>query len=258
MSFPIAESSGEPQRINVSDLHERKKDWEKKSKSTIIPLLKSTSSGFHVVKSNYNISTNQTNIGCMLLCSSSQKSPTQLLFANVLRQVKLFLLKKDQFDQSEPICLGDRLSVGRRQRREPEFLLQLPWMRHHAGLSTHIISQWLPEISITVSVLHTQQLRLRGQMMESQTAARFAWPQEAMLYHEWAGLLLKQKVLNHLEWFHKEKVEEEEKKEKEATVAEAFLSLFALQILPHHFQHALLQALLCLQSPYSISPSAYV
>ena len=89
-------------------------------------------------------------------------------------------------------------------------------------------------------------------MMESGTEARFTWPQEAMLYHEWAGLLLKQKVLNHLEWFHIGEVEEEKKKEKEATVVEAFLSLFALQILPYHSQHELLQALLCLQSPYSI------
>lgn len=148
--------------------------------------------------------------------------PNPLLFANVLRQVKLFLLKH-HFDQFEPICLGDRLSVGRRQRRQLEFLLQLPWMRHHAGLLTHIISQWLPEITITISVLHMQQLRLRRQMMESGTEARFAWPQEAMLYHEWAGLLLKQKVLNHLEWFHKEEVGEEKKKEKEATVAAACL-----------------------------------
>lgn len=103
------------------------------------------------------------NTGCMLLCSSSQKSPTQSLFANVLRQAKLFLLRKcNQFENQ--FCLGDRhvarLSVGRRQGRE--FPLQLPRVRHHAGLLTHISSQWLSEISITIPVSHMQQLRLRG------------------------------------------------------------------------------------------------
>lgn len=178
--------------------------------------------------------------------------PNPLLFANVLRQVKLFLLKH-HFDQFEPICLGDRLSVGRRQRRQLEFLLQLPWMRHHAGLLTHIISQWLPEITITISVLHMQQLRLRRQMMESGTEARFAWPQEAMLYHEWAGLLLKQSVKPPGVISQRGSRGRKEKRKGSNSSS----SLFVLQILPHHFQHVLLQALLCLQSPYSISPSAY-
>lgn len=38
------------------------------------------------------------NMHCLLLRSSSQKFPTQPLFANVLWQVKLFLLKKEAFE----------------------------------------------------------------------------------------------------------------------------------------------------------------
>lgn len=38
------------------------------------------------------------NMPCMLLLSSSQKFPTQSLFANVLWQAKPFLLKKEAFE----------------------------------------------------------------------------------------------------------------------------------------------------------------
>lgn len=38
------------------------------------------------------------NMHCMLFRSSSQKFPTQSLFANVLWQAKLFLLKKEVFE----------------------------------------------------------------------------------------------------------------------------------------------------------------
>lgn len=49
------------------------------------------------------------NMHCMLFRSSSQKFPTQSLFANVLWQAKLFLLKKEAFEVlcSKYTCSAD-------------------------------------------------------------------------------------------------------------------------------------------------------
>lgn len=52
MSFPIFKNPVSQKKLMFSDLHERTKDWEKKSKS-ITPLLSSTSGGFCAVKSNF-------------------------------------------------------------------------------------------------------------------------------------------------------------------------------------------------------------
>lgn len=71
--------------------------WKKRSKSSIISWLNSTSSGFCVGKSNYYISTNQMNTFAAA-CSDvvpPRKFPTQSLFANVWWQAKAFLLKRE-------------------------------------------------------------------------------------------------------------------------------------------------------------------
>ena len=44
--FPHSQESRKPQSINVPHLHGRKKDWEKRSKSKIIPLCNSALMGF--------------------------------------------------------------------------------------------------------------------------------------------------------------------------------------------------------------------
>lgn len=133
-------------KMNVSDFHESKGAERKGAKAALFLGLIVPQVGFvwgKVITIYLQIKWTHLRLHALtwFLPENSRLNHYLLMFDG--RQ-KAFLLKKKKGGLENLFCLGDkwvtRLSVGRWENREVEFLLQLLLVQHRAGLWAHFIS----------------------------------------------------------------------------------------------------------------------
>lgn len=167
--FSHSQQSREPQRITVLICMRERRVERKWAKATLFLCLTVPQVGFmwwKVIIIYLQIKWTHSTCPYTVL---PRKSPTQSLFANVLWQAKLPLLKL--FCSSRESALFHRQIEqdwvrGRGKEGDHDFFCSFHESGTYAGLLNpiilHNIHSWLSEISSITPILQIQQLRLRG------------------------------------------------------------------------------------------------